>query len=283
MRRIALSIFVIFFSASCAQIQLRDGAEKIKIVESVSPSCMQIGEGKVGTTIGDFFESKDTQEQVVEKAKNAALDLGAHEVIFRNEKTSLLGVRTVYTEYYSCQPLQGWTEDNLDAACDYEYGVACAEISKRSQELGSYSKMKVYIEKACKYRHQPSCEWLKGYVSYKAKLKKSCLAKDGEACFAAAKLEDVDQDTTLMMTFLKQGCSYGHSESCFYKTYVEEKREQDKESRDIRYRQYMVNLQSETLRRQRIANTLAVLNQIPKTTNCTSRKNFDGSVSTVCN
>jgi hypothetical protein len=153
--------------------------------------------------------------------------------------------------------------------------------------------MLAYFRKACALNQKSSCDWLGNFEKQKATLKSACIARDADSCFSAAKLADVETDFTLMMTFLKQGCSYGHSESCFYQNYAQEEKERIRDAGENRYMQYMANMQAESLRQQRFMATMAMLNYqsqvaaartqaAPKSVQCVSRKSGT-SVVTDCN
>ncbi len=263
----------------CVQAQLKPNAARVVVTKTAPDKSLLVGEKDFGAPIIAVLGQEKARVNLLTRVKNFAATNDYDLAYIQDEKGN---PPRVAVEDYSCKQLSEISDDMIEDACELEQPHACAEVGKRAQKSNSHVKMLEFFKRACKLSDKASCEWLDGYNQHKAKLKKACIAKDAESCFAAALLSDVEADYTLMVTFLKQGCSYGHSESCFYQNYAQEEKERIKEERSAQYQRYMANLQAETLRQQRIIATMSVLNSLPRTQNCVSRKQFDGSVATSC-
>lgn len=265
--------------AGCVSVQLSEEAKSVIVQSSGAPDCFSI-ERKTYTSPIVLSDPEVYRQNLITKIKNDAASMGADQVFVHNDEIPKKGISSIEVTFYTCLKVSAINESALEKICKHGYGQGCAEIAIRSQRVKDFPKMMDYFNKACKLSDKMACEWITNFQIKKEQFKKDCLRKDGESCFAAAKIADVEQSFSLMMTFLKQGCSYGHSECCFYSTFVQEEKERIKELQQNRYQQYMVDLQAETLRQQKISNAIAILNQTPK--NCVSRKNFDDSVYTSC-
>jgi hypothetical protein len=268
-----LSLFVV----GCASVSLEDGAEKVTIAEAIDPKCLKIVDRELSQTQIGSLTPEDQDRKLLARAKNQAVNFGADQIVVGKQTSGFMRDLMKVT-YLACGPLGKVSDKTLEMSCNNDQPAACAQIAVRAQVNKEYAKMFDYFQRACKLSDKSSCDWLSNYEKKKADLKKTCIEKNGPSCFAAAKLADVEMDYSLMMTFLKQGCSYGHSESCFYQNYAQEERERRKE----KYQQYMLDLQEQTLRIQQVMTTMAILNQAPTSTNCVSKINIDGSVFTNC-
>lgn len=285
--RIFLFLITGYILSACATIKLDPGAETVKILKTPPSSCLIIDtsyfdDPLIAATMNDGFS-----EYLIGNVKNEAFAIGADSAVMTKEGSRPLSNSKVRVQFFSCQPVTQLNDEALAYSCKNKQVVACVEMANRAQTAKDYAKMLDYFKKGCDLLDKPSCDWIDNFNNQKAKLKKLCIAKDRGSCFAAAKIADVEQDFSLMMTFLKQGCSYGHSESCFYETYsqqeklrIQEENERIKNYETRRYQEYMANLQEQTLRQMEIISTMAILNQ--RASNCVSRKNFDGSLSTHC-
>jgi hypothetical protein len=286
------AVVIIFGLAGCTHIQLHDGADKVQVVEVAPESCIKLDESDLDAAPIECLNPGTARENLILKARNKAAVMGADKILVSKHDHGFGNVG-VAVDFYSCGPVSGLSDKSLVKSCDLDEPEACAAIATREQTKGHHAKMLAYFRKACALNQKSSCDWLGNFEKQKATLKSACIARDADSCFSAAKLADVETDFTLMMTFLKQGCSYGHSESCFYQNYAQEEKERIRDAGENRYMQYMANMQAESLRQQRFMATMAMLNYqsqvaaartqaAPKSVQCVSRKSGT-SVVTDCN
>ena len=221
-------------------------------------------------------------------------------VLGPNSNPNIKKEKTVSAEYYICKKqLSVLSENLLEKLCDSNNAHACIELAERSRLQDKFYLMRNYIQKACHLNDKNSCKWVADYEAKKKQLKADCINHNGNSCLAAARASDIEGDVTLMMTFLKQGCGYKHSECCFYLNYTNEVREQEniqRKNRELANQQYMIKLQQEGNEiSKQINNTLSFMTTLqqqqinqnrqysPNKMSCTTTKDYFGTVHTNCN
>lgn len=223
--------------------------EKPIVTESLNDTCFFLESKRIANTyFNDAGFILDAQQQAPPQASHMTMT---------SEESIGVSVKVGTAKYFQCFSnfqemmtyLRQLSPQELQNACKENRSV-CVHSLKEAVKRSDFGNV-IYLNRLlCSLDDKDSCKWLGNFKKWTDKLKSDCLKKVGSSCLTAAVMADFDNNNVLMATYLKQGCSYNHSESCFYYNLELEMREAIKNAKadrervsDRAYREYIIATQ----------------------------------------
>lgn len=245
------NIFFIVFGlvlSGCALFETTK-LEKPIVTSNLEGTCFFIESKRISNTyFNDAGFILDAQQQAPSRASHMTMT---------SEDSIGVSVRVGTAKYFQCfssyQEMMSYLRQlsllEIQNACKADRNV-CLYSLRDAVKRSDFGNM-IYLNRIlCALEDKESCKWTASFKKWTDNLKSDCLKKVGSSCLTAAVMADFDNNNILMATYLKQGCSYNHSESCFYYNLELEMREAIKNAKADRervseraYREYVIATQ----------------------------------------